>query len=129
MNNEEFLKYVMIGMGEQPSDNMLENYDRIMNYVPDISLGNNIPAPIGSSKLKLTFKYTSGGKEVHLNLSEQTTIKDALTMFAREVNMSDEELNKISFLCEGKNYTINSKGTLKSNNLNNGAQIVVINIH
>ena len=129
MNNDEFLKYVMIGMGEQPSDNMLENYDRIMNYVPDISSGNNIPSQVGSSKVKLTFNYTTGGQEIVLDLPEQTTVKEALTKFARMANVSDQVLNKCSFLCDGKNYNIKTEGTLKSNNLKNGAQIVVINMN
>ena len=32
--NNEILKSVMEGMGVQPSDNMLENWNTIMNFVP-----------------------------------------------------------------------------------------------
>ena len=35
--NNEILKSVMEGMGETPSDNMMENWNRIMNFVPDYS--------------------------------------------------------------------------------------------
>ena len=129
MNNEEFLKYVMMGMGEQPSDNMLENYDKIMNYVPDLSLENNIPLQAGGSKIRINFNYTSGGKEIVLDLSEHTTIKEALTRFARMANMSDEKLNKCTFLCGGKHYNIKTEGTLKTNDLNNGAQMIVVDVN
>ena len=40
--NNEFLKSVMEGMGVQPTDNMLENWNTIMNFVPSSpGIGSN----------------------------------------------------------------------------------------
>ncbi len=126
MNNDQFLKYVMEGMGEQPSDNMLQNWNTIMNFVPSYS-GNVADASDENGPMvKLTFTYTSGGLEKELECPETMLLKDCLANFARMANISNETLNKMTFLCNGINLNINKEGTLKSNNLNNGAKIVVV---
>ncbi len=126
MNNDQFLKYVMEGMGEQPSDNMLQNWNTIMNFVPSYS-GNVADASDENGPMvKLTFTYTSGGLEKELECPETMLLKDCLANFARMANISNETLNKMTFLCNGIHLNINKEGTLKSNNLNNGAKIVVV---
>ena len=126
MNNDQFLKYVKEGMGEQPSDNMLQNWNTIMNFVPSYS-GNVANASNENGPMvKLTFTYTSGGLEKELECPETMLLKDCLANFARMANISNETLNKMTFLCNGINLNINKEGTLKSNNLNNGAKIVVV---
>ena len=126
MNNDQFLKYVMEGMGEQPSDNMLQNWNTIMNFVPSYS-GNVANASNENGPMvKLTFTYTSGGLEKELECPETMLLKDCLANFARMANISNETLNKMTFICNGKTLKINTEGTLQSNNLNNGAKIIVV---
>ena len=125
MNNDQFLKYVMEGMGEQPSDNMLQNWNTIMNFVPSYS-GNVANASNENGPMvKLTFTYTSG-LEKELECPETMTLKDCFANFARMANISNETLNNMTFLCNGKQLKINTEGTLQSNNLNNGAKIIVV---
>ena len=126
MNNDQFLKYVMEGMGEQPSDNMLQNWNTIMNFVPSYSGNFTNASNANGPMVKLTFTYTSGGLEQDLECPETMPLKDCLSNFARMANISNETLNKMTFLCNGKNLKINTEGTLKSNNLNNGAKIIVV---
>ena len=106
MNNDQFLKYVMEGMGEQPSDNMLQNWNTIMNFVPSYS-GNVANASNENGPMvKLTFTYTSGGLEKELECPETMLLKDCLANFARMANISNETLNKMTFICNGKTLKI-----------------------
>ena len=127
--DNQFLKYVMEGMGVQPTDNIQENWNTIMNFVPSYS-GN--PAPnsnINGPIVKLTFKSGKGGNPIELDCPETMLLKDVFTKFARKANLSNEHLNNIQFLCDGRNLHLNEQGTIKSNNLKNGSKIVVIDLN
>ena len=127
--NNEFLKSVMEGMGVQPTDNMLDNWNTIMNFVPNYS-GNYAPASnINGPIVKLIFEYMNGGDKIEVDCQESTLLKDALINFARRANITDESLNNISFLSDGRNLNFNTQGTIKSNNLKNGSKIVVVNLN
>ena len=130
MNNyqiqNEILKSVMEGMGVQPSDNMMENYNTIMNFVPDYS-GNISGFNYDGEKIKLVFNAMTGGNPFEMIFSENMLLKDALVKFGRAANLSDDEINNCQFLCDGKNISVKTKGTIKENNLKNGVQIVLVN--
>ena len=127
--DNQFLKYVMEGMGIQPTDNIQENWNTIMNFVPSYS-GNPDPnSNINGPIVKLTFEYVKGGNPIELDCPETMLLKDAFTNFARRANLSNEYLNKVYFLCDGRKFHLNDKGTIKSNNLKNGSKIVVIDLN
>ncbi len=42
-------------------------------------------------------------------------LKDAFAHFSKIKNLPNESLNKITFLCNGKNFHFNDKGTIKEN--------------
>ena len=127
--DNQFLKYVMEGMGVQPTDNIQENWNTIMNFVPSYS-GNPDPnSNINGPIVKLIFEYVKGGNPIELDCPETTLLKDAFTNFARRANLSNEYLNKVYFLCDGRKFHLNDKGTIKSNNLKNGSKIVVIDLN
>ena len=127
--NEQFLKYVMEGMGVQPSDNMQDNWNTIMNFVPSYSGDNRPPSHTNGPIVKLIFEYMNGGDKIEVDCQESTLLKDALINFARRANITDESLNNISFLSDGRNLNFNTQGTIKSNNLKNGSKIVVVNLN
>ncbi len=127
--DNQFLKYVMEGMGVQPTDNIQENWNTIMNFVPSYS-GNPDPnSNINGPIVKLIFEYVKGGNPIELDCPETMLLKDAFTNFARRANLSNEYLNKVYFLCDGRKFHLNDKGTIKSNNLKNGSKIVVIDLN
>ena len=127
--DNQFLKYVMEGMGEQPSENMQENWNRIMNFVPSYS-GNPDPNSNKNGPIvKLIFEYVKGGNPIELDCPETMLLKDAFTNFARRANLSNEYLNNVHFLCDGRKLSLNEQGTIKSNNLKNGSKIVVIDLN
>ena len=122
----DFLKYVMEGMGVQPSDNMLQNWDTIMNFVPTSDA--NISS-LNSRKIKLVFSNTLGGNKIDIDCTENMPLKEALIKFGMKANISEEELNKCQFLCEGKNISVKTLGTIAENNLKNGSQIVLVKLN
>ena len=127
--DNQFLKYVMEGMGVQPTDNIQENWNTIMNFVPSYS-GNPDPnSNINGPIVKLIFEYVKGGNPIELDFPETMLLKDAFSNFARRANLSNEYLNKVYFLCDGRKFHLNDKGTIKSNNLKNGSKIVVIDLN
>ena len=127
--DNQFLKYVMEGMGVQPTDNIQENWNTIMNFVPSYS-GNPDPnSNINGPIVKLTFKSGKGGNPIELDCPETMLLKDVITKFARKANLSNEYLNNVYFLCNGRKLDLNKQGTIKSNNLKNGSQIVVVDLN
>ena len=127
--DNQFLKYVMEGMGEQPSENMQENWNRIMNFVPSYSGNYAPPSNINGPIIKLIFEYIKGGNPIEIDCDESMQLKDVFVNFSRRANIPNESLNKISFLCDGRNFDFNSKGTIKSNNFKNGSKIIVLDLN
>ena len=121
--NNEILKSVMEGMGVQPSDNMLENWNTIMNFVP--SSPEKVQNYRGN-EIKLSFNAMSGGNPYVINVYENMLVKDALYEFGKKANMSEDEINKCHFLCAGKNLDVKTNGTIKENNLKNDTQIILV---
>ena len=121
--NNEILKSVMEGMGVQPSDNMLENWNTIMNFVP--SSPEKVQYYRGN-EIKLSFNAMSGGNPYVINVYENMLVKDALYEFGKKANMSEDDINKCHFLCSGKTLNVKIIGTIKENNLKNDTQIILV---
>ena len=128
--NNELLKEVMRGMGEEPTDNMLDNWQKIMDFVPSCPLNNNggqnCPGSLG---MVLVFKPMSGERTYDIECQENTLLKDVFKRLAQVAGFTPEKLNKMSFLCEGQNFNIKSEGTVKSKNLHNRAQVIICDIN
>ena len=126
--NNEILKSVMEGMGETPSDNMLENWNKIMNFVPDYS-GDVSSLTFKGNKIKLIFEPMSGGVPYEIICNEDMPLKEAFLKFAQIAKIPINDINKNSFLCGGKNMNINTEGTIKENNLKNESKIIFAKIN
>ena len=124
--NNEILKSVMEGMGVQPSDNMLENWNTIMNFVP-VNAGYTSNYNYNGTNVKLFFNAMTGGKPYEMEFSENIPLKEALYKFGKIAHLSENEINNCQFLCNGQNLSVKTLGTIKENNLKNGAQIVLVN--
>ena len=120
----EILKSVMEGMGEQPTDDIVTNLNRIMNFVPSLNSTNSYNINNNLSKGKLiTLKFSSSkGTKIELKIGEDTELKDALQEYLR---ISGKTVK--SFLCLGKQLNINTLGTIKENGLKNQTIIVYEN--
>ena len=122
--NNEFLKSVMEGMGVQPTDNMLENWNTIMNFVPSSpGIGSNF----GGDNIKLTFKEMTGGNPYEIEVQENMPLKDALYEFGKKANLSEDVINKCQFLCGGQIFSVKTNGTVKENKLKKDTPIVLVN--
>ena len=119
--NNEILKSVMEGMGVQPSDNMLENWNTIMNFVP--SSPEKVQNYRGN-EIKLSFNAMSGGNPYVINVYENMLVKDALYEFGKKVKLSEDDINNFIFLFKGKTLNVKTKGTIKENNLKNDDTII-----
>ena len=126
--NQEILKSVMEGMGETPSDNMMENWNRIMNFVPDYS-GDMSNYTQSGNKIKLIFEPMAGGGPYEIVCNEDMPLKEAFLKFGQVAKIPINDINNNSFLCGGKNMNINTKGTIKENNLKNDSKIVFAKIN
>ena len=127
--DNELLKCVMEGMGVQPSDNKEENWNTIMNFVPSFggvsSGGNNSGFPVSfGTGIKLYFSSSKGGEPLELEFDENTPIKDVFQKYGLIAKLTEEELKKLQFLYYGRNFNINSTGTIKSNNFVNNSKII-----
>ena len=121
--NNEFLKSVMEGMGVQPTDNMLDNWNTIMNFVPSSpGIGSNF----GGDNIKLTFKEMTGGNPYEIEVPENMPLKDALYEFGKKANLSEDVINKCHFLCGGKVLSVKDNGTVKENKLKKDTQIILV---
>ena len=120
----EILKSVMEGMGEQPTDDIVTNWNRIMNFVPSLNSTNSYNINNNLSKEKLiTLKFSSSkGTKIELKIGEDTELKVALQEYLR---ISGKTVK--SFLCLGKQLNINTLGTIKENGLKNQTIIVYEN--
>ena len=121
--NNEFLKSVMEGMGVQPTDNMLDNWNTIMNFVPSSpGIGSNF----GGDNIKLTFKEMTGGNPYEIEVPENMPLKDALYEFGKKANLSEDVINKCQFLCGGQIFSVKTNGTVKENKLKKDTPIVLV---
>ena len=120
----EILKSVMEGMGEQPTDDIVTNWNKIMNFVPSLNSTNSYNINNNLSKGKLiTLKFSSSkGTKIELKIGEDTELKDALQEYLR---ISGKTVKR--FLCLGKQLNINDLGTIKENGLKNQTIIVYEN--
>ena len=120
----EILKSVIEGMGEQPTDDIVTNWNRIMNFVPSLNSTNSYNINNNLSKGKLiTLKFSSSkGTKIELKIGEDTELKVALQEYLR---ISGKTVKR--FLCLGKQLNINDLGTIKENGLKNQTIIVYEN--
>ena len=120
----ELLKCVMEGMGEQPKNTYKENLEYIMNYVP-FDYGNS--SSVGTGNLiTLSFRSDSLG-ETKIKIGEDTELKQVFQEYGRINNISNN-INKYTFVCQAKPYNVNSTGTPKSNNFKENIPIVVLSL-
>ena len=123
MDDNQFLKYVMQGMGVQPSDNMQENWNTIMNFVPSSpGIGSNF----GGDNIKLSFIATTGGQPYEIEVQENMPLKDALYEFGKKANLSKDVINKCQFLCGGQIFSVKTNGTVKENKLKKDTPIILV---
>ena len=120
----ELLKCVMEGMGEQPSDDMAKNLDTIINFVPKLESAN-FSQNLGIGKIiTLIFSDTTGDTR-KLKIGEDTPLKDVFYEYGKANNVDNNTINKWTFLWFGKQFNTLSKGTLKENNFKDQSNIVI----
>ena len=118
----ELLKCVMEGMGEQPKNDYKENCNFMMNYVPcDYGSKSNVGK---GNLMTLIFRNNVLGGDTTMKIGEDTELKLVFEEYARKKNIN---VNNHNFLYNGKNYNVNTcTGTLKSNDFKENTPIVVI---
>ena len=125
MQNELF-KAVLAGMGEEASEDISANFDAIFNYVPNIGASGNYNNSLGIGKIiTLSFEDMSGGIKKKMEIGEDTPLKDAFYEYGKICGINNEKIKKFIFLCDGKSLSVNTKGTIKENNIKEGKTIVV----
>ena len=124
----ELLKCVMEGMGEQPSDNMATNWNTIMNYVPKFESSNYSHVAGSGPTITLNFKDTMGDTK-RIKIGHDTLLSVAFSEYGRLCNLNNNFINKCSFLCNGKQFNMSSPGTIRGNNIEDGASIVVTKLY
>ena len=124
----ELLKCVMEGMGEQPSDNMATNWNTIMNYVPKFESSNYSHVVGSGPTITLNFSDMMGDKK-RIKIGQDTLLKDAFLEYGKLCNISNNNIKKCSFLCNGKQFNMSSPGTIRGNNIEDGASIVVTKLY
>ena len=121
----ELLKCVMEGMGEQPTDDMAKNWDTIINFVPKPESTNfNQNLGIGK-KIILIFSDTTGDTR-KLKIGEDTPLKDVFYEYGKANNIDNNTINGWSFLFFGMKFNTLSQGTLKENNFKDQSNIVIL---
>ena len=118
----ELLKCVMEGMGEQPKNDYKENLNFIMNYVPfDYGSTSNVGK---GNLMTLTFKNNAlGGGDTTMRIGEDTELKVVFEEYSRKKNIN---VNNHIFLYNGNKYNVNTcTGTLKSNDFRENIPILV----
>ena len=118
----ELLKCVFEGLGEQPKNSYNENLKYLMNYVPQ--LDESYTSNKGQGKMiTLTFESADVSLNMKLKIGEDTPLsvvfKEYLTI--KGIN----NINDYYFLCYGNPYKIDAPGTPKNNNFQENTPIVV----
>ena len=121
----ELLKCVMEGMGEQPTDNMTINSNTIMNYVPHLN-STNVHCVEGRGPLiTLNFSDMSGSNKKTIKIGFDTLLSDAFSEYGKISNISNENLNKCSFLCNAQSFNMNYPGTIRESGLEDGSNVII----
>ena len=121
----EILKSVLEGMGEQPSDDMEENWNSIMNFDANLQTSKCNNNNLNKGKLiTLTFSPVSGGQK-ELKIGEDTQMK---ILFEEYIKISgiNTDIKKIFFLAQGKTFDVNTAGTIKENGLKDKYKLIVL---
>ena len=130
-NNEiqeehEFIKYVLEGMGEESSDNLIDDMDIIFNYVPSFDSDKYITFP-GCTGNFTTVRFRQGnGIPTELTVPEDAKLKDVFNEYRKKLKLND--LNKVHFLVHGEQLNKNSEETLINKNIDANTVIVVISV-
>ena len=118
----EILKYVMEGMGEEPGDNYKDNMNFIYNYVPHFDYGDT--SKVGSGKsITLTFQNNRIGIS-RITIGEDTQLSDVFKEYGRINNI--DNINRYTFLYGGHHYNSNSNGTIKDKKFKENEPILVM---
>ena len=121
---QEFLKYVLEGMGEKASDDFNENFDKIMNYVPSFDSDKYITFPGCSGKFITVRFETNNSIKTELTVPEDAKLKDVFVEYGKKLKLNN--LNNVHFLANGQQLSKSSEETLKNKNIDNNITIVVL---
>ena len=121
----ELLKCVMEGMGEQPTDNMDTNWNFIMNYVPQLNDPNVHYVEGRGPIITLNFSDMTGSNKKTIKIGHDTTLNEAFLEYGKICNISNENLNHCNFLCNGKIFNMNTHGTIRGNDINDNSHILI----
>ena len=115
----ELLKCVLEGMGEEPSDDMQKNWDTIMNY------NNQLNNTLGIGRLiDITFSDMTGVKRL-FKIGEDTPLKQIFIEFGKRAGFTEDDIKQKHFICNGLYYAFENETTLKGNNIKDGDTFIV----
>ena len=121
---EEFIKYVLEGMGEESSNNLNDDIDKIMNYVPSFDSDKYIIFPGCTGKF-VTVRFRKGnGIQIELTVPDDSKLKDVFNEYRKKRKLNN--LNNVHFLVHGQQLSKNSEEKLKNLNIDDNTPIVVI---
>ena len=122
--DEELIKYVLEGMGEEPSGLLENDINTILNFVPSSDSDKFIIFPGCTGKfINITFKQ-GNGNFIELTVPEDAKLKDVFVEYGKKQNLND--INKAIFLINGERLTSNSEGTLKEKYIQDKGVFLVI---
>ena len=121
---EELIKYVLKGMGEESSGIIGNDIDIIMNFVPSFDSDKIITFSGCKGKL-ITIKFKKGdGIYIELIVPEDAKLKDVFVEYGKKLKLNN--LNNVCFLINGERFTQNSEVTLKQKNIQDKSVFLVV---
>lgn len=121
----ELLKCVMEGMGEQPKNTYKENMDFIMNYVPINNNDTNYISGPGNP-ITISFRSMRGGITTKFRVGDETSLNRIFQEYGRRNNINN--VNNLVFIGQGGHFSLNNldpNQTPKSLNFKDNIQIIV----
>ena len=121
---EELIKNVLEGMGEESSGLLENDIDTIMNFVP-FSDSDKFTFLPGCTGKFITIKFKqANGICIELTVPEDAKWKDVFIEYDKKQNLNN--LNNAVFLFNGQTLNKNSEGTLKEKNIRDKSSIIVL---
>ena len=123
----ELIKCVLEGMGEESSDNLDDDFDKIMNFVPSFDSDKYITFSGCTGKF-ITVKFQSSINNIktELTVPEDAKLKDVFIEYGKKLKLNN--INSVYFLINGQKLNKNSEETLKDKNIDDKSPIVVIHL-
>ena len=121
---EELIKYVLKGMGEESSGIIGNDIDIIMNFVPSYD-SDKFTFFSGCTGKFITIKFRQGnGNYIELTVPEDAKLKDVFMEYGKKQNLNN--LNNVKFLSNGEALNMNSEATLEEKNIQDKSIIIVL---